>query len=255
MMKKMKKAAAVILAAAMILSLCAFGASAAKRPTYLLLGDSIAYGQGIVNSRDACYGRIVANTNNYNYANDAISGTTSGALLLLLKDEEIIKDVKKADIITISTGGNDFLTRNWVGMGLKGIATGNYSDLDPIVAKYKKNLTSIIKRIGKLNPKATVIVQTIYNPHNDIWTDAFQQGVDRMNAAIKAVKKETGGFVIANVGAVISGHPEYIAIDTIHPNAKGNIAIAEYMLKFLKKLGLGTKTVPVIKVQPVSIAS
>ena len=254
-MKKMKKAAAVILAAAMILSLCAFGASAAKRPTYLLLGDSIAYGQGIVNSRDACYGRIVANTNNYNSANDAISGTTSGALLLLLKDDEIIKDVKKADIITISTGGNDFLTKNWIGMGLKGIATGNYSDFDPIVAKYKKNLTSIIKTIKKLNPKATIIVQTIYNPHNDMWTEAFQQGVDRINAAIKAVKKATGGFEIANVGAVISGHPEYIAIDTIHPNAKGNIAIAEYMLKFLKKLGLGTKTVPVIKVQPVSIAS
>ena len=138
-------------------------------------------------------------------------------------------------------------------MGLRGIATGDYSKLDPIVAKYKKNLTAIIVKIRKYNPKATIIVQTIYNPHNDIWTDAFQQGVDRMNAAIKSVKNKTGGFVIANVGAVISGHPEYIAVDTIHPNAKGNIAIAEYMLKFLKKLGLGTETKPVIKVQPVSI--
>ena len=252
-MKRIKRTLAVILAAVMLVPMCALGASAAKRPNYLLLGDSIAYGQGIVNSKDACYGRIVANTNNYNYANDAISGTTSAALLLLLKDEEIIKDVKKADIITISTGGNDFLTKNWVGMGLRGIATGDYSRLDPIVAKYKKNLTSIIKTIKKLNPKATIIVQTIYNPHNDIWTEAFRQGVDRMNNAIKAVKKQTGGFEIANVGAVISGHPEYIAVDTIHPNAKGNIAIAEYMLKFLKKLGLGTKTKPVIKVQPVSI--
>lgn len=252
-MKIIKKAIAVTLAAAIIISVFALGAAAAKRPTYLLLGDSIAYGQGIINSKDACYGRIVANTNNYNYANDAISGTTSGALLLLLDEEPIIKDVKNADIITISTGGNDFLTRNWVGMGLRGIATGDYSKLDPIVAKYKKNLTAIIVKIRKYNPKATIIVQTIYNPHNDIWTDAFQQGVDRMNAAIKSVKNKTGGFVIANVGAVISGHPEYIAVDTIHPNAKGNIAIAEYMLKFLKKLGLGTETKPVIKVQPVSI--
>ena len=252
-MKTIKKAIAATLAAAIIISVFALGAAAAKRPTYLLLGDSIAYGQGIINSKDACYGRIVANTNNYNYANDAISGTTSGALLLLLDEEPIIKDVKNADIITISTGGNDFLTRNWVGMGLRGIATGDYSKLDPIVAKYKKNLTAIIVKIRKYNPKATIIVQTIYNPHNDIWTDAFQQGVDRMNAAIKSVKNKTGGFVIANVGAVISGHPEYIAVDTIHPNAKGNIAIAEYMLKFLKKLGLGTETKPVIKVQPVSI--
>lgn len=252
-MKIIKKAIAATLAATVIFSMFALGAAAAKRPTYLLLGDSIAYGQGIINSKDACYGRIVANTNNYNYANDAISGTTSGALLLLLDEEPIIKDVKNADIITISTGGNDFLTRNWVGMGLRGIATGDYSKLDPIVAKYKKNLTAIIVKIRKYNPKATIIVQTIYNPHNDIWTDAFQQGVDRMNAAIKSVKNKTGGFVIANVGAVISGHPEYIAIDTIHPNAKGNIAIAEYMLKFLKKLGLGTETKPVIKVQPVSI--
>ena len=252
-MKRIKRTLAVILAAVMLTPMCALGASAAKRPDYLLLGDSIAYGQGIVNSKDACYGRIVANTNNYNYANDAVSDTTSAALLVMLTDSEIIKDVKKADIITISTGGNDFLTKNWVGMGLYGIATGNYSKLDPIVENYRKNLTSIINRIKKLNPNAVIIVQTIYNPHNDVWTKAFQEGVDRMNAAIKSVKKKTGGFEIANVGAVISGHPEYIAADTIHPNAKGNIAIAEYMLKFLKKLGLGTKTVPVIKVQPVSI--
>ena len=55
--------------------------------------------------------------------------------------------------------------------------------------------------------------------------------------------------------SVISGHSEYIAIDTIHPNGQGNIAIAKYLLKLLKGLGLGKATEPVIKVQPVDTSS
>ena len=252
-MKSTRKLLCVFLAAVLLSGSFALCAAAAKRPTYLLLGDSIAYGAGLTNPRQACYGRIVANTNNYNYINDAVSGTTSALLLSSLKDDLIIKDVKSADIITISTGGNDFLTKNWVAMGLRGMATGNWKSLDPIAKTYKSNLTSIIKTIKKYNSKATVIVQTVYNPHTDKFEEAFQQGVDRINSAIKAVKKSTGGFVIADVGKVISGHSEYIAIDTIHPNADGNTAIAKYMLRFLKDLGLGTKTTPVITVKPKSL--
>ena len=83
-MKILRKALAVLLAFMMVSGIFALSVSAAGRKNYLLLGDSIAYGQGIANSQDACYGKIVADTNGYNYSNYAVDGYTSSALLKYL---------------------------------------------------------------------------------------------------------------------------------------------------------------------------
>ena len=45
----------------------------------------------------------------------------------------------------------------------------------------------------------------------------------------------------------MEGHPDYIALDTIHPNAVGNIELAKLVLRTLYDLGLGDKTEPVTK--------
>ena len=42
----------------------------------------------------------------------------------------------------------------------------------------------------------------------------------------------------------MEGHPEYIAADTIHPSAVGNVELARLILRHLKDLGLGEKTEP-----------
>ena len=254
-LKILKKSSAIIIAVALLFTVFSATASA-KTLNYLLLGDSIAYGQGIVNSNDACYGRIVANTNKYNYYNDAISGINSSLFLELLQDSDVSAHIKKADIISISIGGNDFLTDNWIWMGVKGVLFNSYRDFDQTAADFAENLELIMKRIRSLNPGATILMQTVYNPHNDVFTPVFQEGVDRLNRVISDyLKANPGAYIIADVGGVISGHSEYIAIDTIHPNGQGNIAIAKYLLKLLKGLGLGTSTEPVIKVQPVDTTS
>ena len=69
---------AVILSVVMLL--CAFNLGAfaqEEKLSYLVLGDSIGYGSGLRNSKEACYGKIVADTNGYDYANDAIPGHTT----------------------------------------------------------------------------------------------------------------------------------------------------------------------------------
>ena len=71
----MKKITSIILCFAMII--CVFtvcGYAETENPFYLVLGDSIAYGSGISNSREACYGKIVADTNGYDYANHSVPG-------------------------------------------------------------------------------------------------------------------------------------------------------------------------------------
>ena len=69
MSKKLRSVLSVLLAAALLLCVCAVPVGAAEQPLYVVLGDSIAYGSGLSNPREAVYGRIVADTNGYDYEN------------------------------------------------------------------------------------------------------------------------------------------------------------------------------------------
>ena len=247
-MKIMKKTLAVLLALIMVSGAFALSVSAAGRKNYVLLGDSIAYGQGIANSQDACYGKIVADTNGYNYANYAIDGYTSANLLRHLDTDYVVDSVRKANIISISIGGNDFLTSNMATL-LVGTKLGSTRQLDSIGAKFAENFAAIIAKIKKLNSSAAILVQTVYNPNTGFFSDVYQDAVNTLNNTIRSyLASHKGAFVIVDVALAFAGHAkEYIAVDTIHPNSKGNLVIAKLILQKLKALGLGSSTEPVIK--------
>lgn len=240
----MKKATSLIIALILLLNIFSVAGFAAKTKNYLLLGDSIAYGQGVVNSEQACYGKVVADTNGYKYTNYAVSGFPSAALLDHLSVDYVETAVKKADIIQISIGGNDFLTSNLFTLLLGGVF-GITFQFDEIQKTFQKNFAQIIKEIKELNPKATILVQTVYNPSNYFLQKVYQIGVDRINDTIKAyLKKNPKAFTIVDVENRFKGHTDCIAVDKIHPNAKGNLEIAKLTLEVLKELGLGKTTTP-----------
>lgn len=244
-MKKTFKIASLLLAVALILCSVPFFATAATT-NYLIMGDSIARGAGVLNSGMACYGRIVADTNGYAYNNEGVDGITAGALILLMQSESYKDSIRRADIISLSIGGNDFLTSNMALLAAEALV-GNYSQFDSIASNFYSDFSKIISTIRRLNPRATLLVQTLYNPQNGILHNVCQQGVDRLNSCYRRYLNEhPGAYTIVDVGSVMNGHRDYIAIDTIHPNDKGNVAIAKYLLRVLKNMGLGTKTEPVI---------
>lgn len=251
-MKICKKMIAVFALIMIIAGVFAPAASAAGAKNYVLLGDSIAYGQGIANSQDACYGRIVANTNGYNYANYSVDGYTSGALLKYLDVDFVAAGVRKANIIQISIGGNDFLTSNMLVLLFAG-KLGIDAPFDSIGSKFSENFSAIISKIRSLNSSARILVQTVYNPADGIFSDVYQKGADTINNAIRGyLSSHKGAFSIVDVASAFAGHAgEYIAADTIHPNSKGNLVIAQVTLKKLRDLGLGSKTVPVIKTEAI----
>ena len=246
-MKNLKKMSALLLAFIMAFGVFALSASAAGRKTYVVLGDSIAYGQGVANSQDACYGKIVADTNGYNYANYAIDGYTSANLLRHLDTDYVAASVKKANIISISIGGNDFLTSNMATL-LIGTKLGSKKQMESTGAKFAENFAAIIQKIKRLNSSAAILVQTVYNPNTGFFSDVYQEAVDTLNGAIRSyLASHKGAFSIVDVASAFAGHArEYIAADTIHPNSKGNLVIAKLILRMLKALGLGTATEPVI---------
>lgn len=214
---------------------------------YLVIGDSIGVGAGVINPDEASYGRIVADTNGYNYKNHSVSGYNTTALLAHMKLPNVRKAIRQADIISLSIGGNDFLTSNMVQLGFEAAVLDDFSTFDKIAEKFYKNYCKIIAEIRELNPNAVILAQTLYNPMSNAIEGFYQQGVDRLNSGYRRYLAENpGSIVIVDVAQAFEGHPEYIANDCVHPNAEGNVVIAKLVLKILNSLGLGENTVPVI---------
>lgn len=245
------KLTAVSLVIAICFSVCAFAFDGDDndRLNYLLLGDSIAYGYGIDNPDEACYGRIVANTNGYNYKNLARTARTSQEQLDLIRsDEEYRRAAEQADIISISIGANDYFTRqDVVFIGLSAAIGVNMKLFYEIADQFKENYEDIMDEILALNPDAVILAQTQYVSWYGIAEGVYGKLADVISAGINnAREKYPDNIFIVDVSGKMSGHKEYIADDSVHPNAAGNVAIAEAVLEKLAELGLGTETQPVI---------
>lgn len=247
-MKKFIKIIAVILAVTAAISvILPSTVSAGGKLNYLVIGDSIGFGAGIINPDEACYGRIVSDTNGYNYENHSVCGYNSSALLVHINLPNVRNSIKEADIISLSIGGNDFLTSNMVQLGFEAAVLDDFSTFDKISESFYDNYCKIIAEIKGLNPDAVILAQTLYNPMDNAITDFYQEGVDRLNACYRRYLSEhPGSIVIVDVAKAFDGHPEYIATDCVHPNAQGNVVIARAVLQKLKDLGLGTSATPVI---------
>ena len=244
----MKKITSILLSIIMIF--CLFGIcgyAESEKPFYLVLGDSIAYGSGISNSREACYGKIVADTNGYDYVNHAIPGHTTTNLINRLSEDAVIADLKKADIISISIGGNDFLLGNLIGLMFDSIVLGDYTDFDKIAEGFYNNFSIIIDLINSHNEDAVILMQTLYNPQSGYLRAPYQEGANRINAAIRKYDAEhPGEIVIVDVGSALGDDMANYAEDEIHPSAAGNEIIAKVVLDKLYELEIGDTTTPVI---------
>ena len=253
-MKKIK-ITALILCAAMLL--CSFGLSAFaedEKLFYLVLGDSIGYGSGLSNSREACYGKIVADTNGYDYANDAIPGHTTKNLLSRLENESVRDHVKQADIISISIGGNNFLLGNLPRLLYDMIVKGDSAKAEETVKIFLEDLDKIVDIIRGLNPDAVILLQTLYNPQTGYIGEAYQTAIDLLNEAILKYQSENKGSVeVVDVAARLTDSDKDFAQDGIHPSVEGNEKIAVAVLEKLAELGLGESTEPVINTKGADI--
>ena len=244
-LKAIKKIIAIILAVALCIGFVSVSASAKERLNYLLLGDSIAEGFGVKNPDEASYGKIIADTNGYNYKNDAIMGRNSvGLLNHLTNDEEYINDVKWADIISVPIGGNDFLLDHAALLIIEGIIFNDYSKFDKIGETFYENFSKSMERIRELNPNAKVIVQLLYTSWTfDFARKPYNQASKRINdAIIKYAEEKPQNIYVVDTSRIFDGRRDCISTDTIHPNAQGNIELAKAVQSKLCEIGMASTT-------------
>jgi len=237
----------------------------------LFLGDSIAYGYGLADG-EKTYCKIIQDYygSKVSTVNLAVNGYTTSDLLALVNNEENTDEIKKADVICISIGGNDILDvfisamldtlssadeNSDITSSVKGLLT-NPEKLSEFTKKLEAgtisatgNLPKILDALKKKNSHARIIFQTIYNPFettqdnpNLVFIKALytlmQNYGGKINISIFSLKNtETADIhaLLAGSGWLTTNIDDY----DIHPNQLGHIAIASEIISLLSN---GKKT-------------
>lgn len=215
----MKKGVAIIMILALLFSgNLSISGKTEKINHYVALGDSIATGYGLTDLSQS-YVRLIGEKFEISPKNYAVNGMDTTGLLALLREEngdELRDELKKADLITVSIGGNNVLKplMAWIReefsvlgkplseLSMKEIYTMvvsllknqvQFHELEELASEgvqrfQNKEFQEIISTIKELNPGAHLIVQTIYDPFinfpGDLLRDLAGKSLKSMNDTI-----------------------------------------------------------------------
>lgn len=136
-----------------------------KVVTYVAIGDSLTKGVGDSTNQGGFVPLLAQSLTNetnleFKAINYGVSGNTSGQILSRMQEKkEIGKDLKKAQLVTITVGGNDL--RKAI---LEDTSNLDLDRFEKASKTYEKNLKQIIELARKDNPDLPVYVVGIYNP-------------------------------------------------------------------------------------------
>ena len=136
-----------------------------KVVTYVAIGDSLTKGVGDSTNQGGFVPMLAQSLTNetgleFKAINYGVSGNTSGQILSRMQEKkEIRKDLKQAQLLTITVGGNDL--RKAI---LEDTSNLNLDRFEKASKTYEKNLKQIIELARKANPDLPVYVVGIYNP-------------------------------------------------------------------------------------------
>lgn len=136
-----------------------------KTVTYVAIGDSLTKGVGDTTNQGGFVPLLAQSLTNesgleFKAINYGVSGNTSGQILSRIREKkEIRKDLKQAQLLTITVGGNDL--RKAI---LEDTSNLDLDRFEKASKTYEKNLKQIIELARKDNPDLPVYVVGIYNP-------------------------------------------------------------------------------------------
>ena len=136
-----------------------------KVVTYVAIGDSLTKGVGDSTNQGGFVPLLAQSLTNesgfeFKAINYGVSGNTSSQILSRIREKkEIRKDLKRAQLLTITVGGNDL--RKAI---LEDTSNLDLDRFEKASKAYEKNLKQIIELARKDNPDLPVYVVGIYNP-------------------------------------------------------------------------------------------
>lgn len=206
-------------------------------------GDSIAAGYGLENQEQNYVG-IFSKNIGASLRNHAVSGYDSDDLLKYLKSGVADYDIRTANIIILSIGGNDLLhEKNLLTQTLKNalLKGGSFfpDKINNIYNQYEKNLAECIDFLTNKNPNAVIIIQTVYNPaENQEYKISVinvakyaEKYIDRLNESINTVCKDKQSVYVFDIAEQMNSDNEnyydFKEKFDIHPTVKGHQTLAD----------------------------
>jgi lysophospholipase L1-like esterase len=217
---------------------------------YVALGDSLAAGElarpadgvrtwvkgfsGIIADHFEKKGILASYTNKF-----AASGyTTQNVLDDIVNNKEVegkkIHDtLKAANYVTVTAGANDILQVAQIDIAKETVS------IDPLKfgatnSKIQSNITSIIKEIQKLNPKAEIYISGYYNPFpylSAAQLGQLEQMLGLLNGGLKTVSEANGATFVDMKGIFDASKETYLPNPRdIHPSLEGYQLLANHFI-------------------------
>lgn len=159
------------------------------------------------------------------FHNYGVKGNKTTQLLKRLQSESLKKEVKKADMIILTIGGNDIME-----VIRENISNLQLSAFEKGKSSYISHLTQIFDTIQQENPHASIVLVGLYNPF-----EKWFSNVEEMNQIVGDWNK-AGQTVVANFpnayfvdieDLFFHSKENLLYTDYFHPNDKGYKLIAE----------------------------
>ncbi|CAM3049648.1 GDSL-type esterase/lipase family protein [Filibacter tadaridae] len=213
-----------------------------KKMHVIGLGDSLTQGVGDELKKGGYFGRFTDGMNDWKgirevtVENLAKRGRKSGQLITQLEKPEIQEEIKNADIIFLTIGGNDIMK----------IVKANLFELKKLpfykeLGKFEKRLNEVFSIIRGLNGDATIVMAGLYNPLSIVTDEANEFGeiIRDWNKTIEVQTILDVNSCFVPVTDLFDSNQNMVYhTDFFHPNAKGYDAMTQRFMEKLIECGL-----------------
>ncbi len=156
-------------------------------------------------------------------SNLGIKGQTSVQLADQVKQQEVQRQVKTADVILITIGGNDLFR------GGQALVNLNTDEVKESEEKYVQNVNSILTNLRSVNAEADIFLIGLYNPFIELddaeLTSKIVRDWNYESAEVSAKYPKT--VFVPTFDLFQLKVDDYLYTDKFHPNAEGYQLIAE----------------------------
>ncbi|WP_277584335.1 GDSL-type esterase/lipase family protein [Psychrobacillus antarcticus] len=206
------------------------------------LGDSLTKGVGDELKREGYLGRLQLHFSQYKgikdvpLTNTAKRGRRSDQLLRMLKNDEIDHQIQKANIITLTIGGNDIM--NVVKKDLFNLKVETF---EKELEKFERNYDQILQEIREINSTAPIIIIGLYNPITIVTDEKseFDQILNNWNETIQEVAFSDSNACYVPIDHLFDTNVNLVYhTDFFHPNSKGYQLVIEEIVNSMQKCGL-----------------
>ncbi|OIK12429.1 SGNH/GDSL hydrolase family protein [Bacillus sp. MUM 13] len=176
-----------------------------------------------------------------NIINHGVRGSRTDQLLKRLEQTETKRDIRKADSVVITIGGNDIMK----------VVRNHFSDLqmeqfEQARKGYEKRLGKIISKVKEENQQAQIYLVGVYNPFSDYLTSFKELDVisEDWNDSSRKVLQKFPDSHFVEIEDIFSKQGEKLLFkdDNFHPNDRGYEKIASRIFQNMEGNSLGDNT-------------